>query len=91
MHSCSWEKTPGTFVRTGPLYLLRNDILILELRTDRGGILQGAYRSWNDAGVLTESGQYDDGLKEGEWRSIDALGNLRIVVFRTGKPVATEK
>ena len=87
MHSCSWEKTPGEFMRTGPLHLVRNNILILQLRTDREGKLQGAYRVWDDAGALTESGQYEDGLKEGEWRSIDALGHWRIVVFRSGKPI----
>ena len=90
LHSCSWEKTPGSFVRTGPLHLVRNDILILQLYTDRDGKLQGDYRSWSDAGVLIESGQYDNGLKEGEWRRIDSSGRVSVVVFRSGKPVRRE-
>ena len=86
LHSCSWEKTPGNFVRTGPLQLIKNGILILKLQTDSDGKLQGEYRAWDDFGVLTESGHYLDGLKEGEWRSTDANGNSRVTVYRAGKP-----
>lgn len=88
LHSCSWEKTPGSFVRTGPLHLIRNDILILQLQTDREGKLQGKYSAWDDAGELTEFGHYVDGQKEGEWHSIDAGGKAQVVVFRDGVPVA---
>jgi len=88
LYSCSWEKTPGEFVRTGPLQLVRNGILILRLQTDRNGRLQGEYRSWDDDGVLTESGHYRDGLRHGEWRSIDADGNPRVIVFHAGLPVS---
>ena|SRR5210317_1292788 len=84
MHSCSWEQTPGKFVRTGPLRLVKHDILILQLQTDSNGKLHGEYREWSDAGMLTESGYYQDGLKEGEWRSIDANGLIRVIVYRAG-------
>jgi hypothetical protein len=87
LHSCSWEKTPGNFVRIGPLQLIRNGILILKLNTDSDGKLQGEYRVWDDSGTLTESGYYRDGLKEGEWRLTDANGITRVIVFRAGKPV----
>jgi hypothetical protein len=88
LHSCSWEKTPGNFVRTGPLQLFRNGILILQLQTDSDGRLQGDYRAWDDYGALTEAGSYRDGLKEGEWRLTDANGITRVIVFRAGKPVS---
>jgi len=88
LHSCNWEKTPGNFVRTGPLQLIKNGILILRLQTDRDGKLQGEYRVWDDHGALTESGYYRDGLKQGEWRSIDATGVTRITVYRDGKPLS---
>ena len=71
LQSCSWEKTTGTFVRTGPLHLIKNGILILKLATDREGRLQGEYCVWDDHGMITEKGYYRDGLKEGEWRVID--------------------
>jgi hypothetical protein len=88
LHSCSWEQTPGNFVRTGPLQLIKNDILILELQTDSDGKLQGEYRVWDDSGALTESGQYLDGLKEGVWRSTDENGVTRVTVYRAGMPVS---
>ena len=88
LHSCSWEETPGNFVRTGPLQLIRNDILILQLQTDRDGKLQGRYSAWDDAGELTETGHYVDGQKEGEWRSIDANGHVQVVIYRGGIALA---
>ncbi len=84
LHSCSWEQTPGVFVRTGPLELVRSGILILKLQTDNAGRLQGEYSAWDDDGVLTETGHYRDGLKEGEWRSVDANGITRVEIFRAG-------
>lgn len=86
LYSCSWEKTPGNFVRIGPLRLIKNGVLILKLQTDNDGLLQGEFRVWDDHGSLTESGHYLDGLKEGKWRSIDANGNTRVTVYRAGKP-----
>lgn len=87
LHSCSSETTPGHFVRSGPLVLIRNGILILQLQTDVEGRLQGEYRAWDDDGLLTESGHYLDGQKHGEWRSIDAGGSIRVTVYRAGIPV----
>ena len=81
LYSCSWERTPGDFVRIGPLEMRRNGILILQLQTDPDGKLQGKFSSWDDAGALTEQGQYVDGLKQGEWRITDASGDLRIVHY----------
>jgi hypothetical protein len=87
IHTCSWEKAPGVFVRAGPLELIRNGILILKLQTDRDGKLQGEYRSWNDDGSAMEYGHYVDGLKHGEWHITDANGDSRIQHFRAGVPV----
>jgi antitoxin component YwqK of YwqJK toxin-antitoxin module len=87
MHSCSWERTPGVFVRTGTLQLIRDDILILKLQTNRNGKLHGEYSAWDDDGVLTANGHYRDGQKEGEWQSIDKKGTVRMVLFRDGVPI----
>ena len=87
LHACSWEKNPGSYVRVGPLQLVRNGVLILELYTDRDGKLQGEYSSWNDDGVMMENGQYVDGLKHGEWRIADDSGAHRIQYFQSGIPV----
>jgi hypothetical protein len=84
MHSCSWERTPGVFVRTGPMELVRDGVLILQLHTDRDGKLQGEFSSWDDAGVLTENGHYVNGLKDGEWLVTDANGERRVEHYRGG-------
>jgi len=84
MHSCSWEKTPGHFVRTGPLQLVRHGVLILQLETDRDGRIQGEFTSWDDDGNVMETGLYRDGLKEGEWRVTDKKGNRNVVSYRAG-------
>ena len=88
LHSCSWERTPGEFVRTGPMEMTRNDILILKLETDRDGKLQGEFSSWDDDGVLTERGHYVDGLKQGEWRITDANGDPGTVHYDRGVEVS---
>jgi hypothetical protein len=90
LQSCSWEKIPGTFVRTGPLQLVKNGILILKLSTDQEGRLQGEYSSWDDHGIITENGHYRDGLKEGEWRVTDKQGNRRLITFIAGVDVTPE-
>ena len=84
LHSCSWEKTPGVFARTGPLQLVKNGILILALQTDAEGKLQGEYSSWDDDGRLMEKGYYVDGLKHGEWRVTEADGSIRTLYFEAG-------
>jgi len=88
LHSCSWEKTPGVFLRTGPLEMVRDGVLILRLHTDQNGKLQGQFSSWDDAGVLTESGHYVDGLKHGEWLVTDANGERRVEHYRAGVVIA---
>ncbi|MCP4335536.1 MAG: hypothetical protein GY785_23035 [Gammaproteobacteria bacterium] len=87
MRTCSWEQSPGTFVRTGPLRLVKNGILILQLQTDKTGRLQGQYTAWDDAGIIVETGSYQDGLKEGEWQIIDDNGHRRTLHFRAGEPL----
>jgi antitoxin component YwqK of YwqJK toxin-antitoxin module len=84
LQSCSWEKTPGNFVRVGPLQLVRNSVLILRLETDRAGRLQGKFTSWNDDGLILEEGQYRDGQKEGDWHVVDEQGNRQVVTYRAG-------
>jgi len=87
MRTCRWEKSPGIFIRTGPLQLVKNGILILQLQTDRTGRLQGQYTAWDDAGVMVEKGSYQDGLKEGEWQVTDDDGRRRTLHFRAGEPL----
>jgi hypothetical protein len=88
LHSCSWEQTPGVFLRTGPMEMVRHGVLILRLHTDRNGKLQGQFSSWDDAGVLTENGHYVDGLKHGEWLVTDANGERRVEHYRAGVLIA---
>lgn len=88
MRTCRWEKSPGIFVRAGPLQLVKNGILVLQLQTDRTGKLQGQYRAWDDAGVIVENGVYRNGLKEGEWQVTDDDGNRKTLHFRGGEPFA---
>ena len=88
LHTCSWEKNPGSFVRVGPLQLVRNGVLILELNTDRNGKMQGEYSSWDDQGEMLENGVYVDGLKHGDWRISDNHGGHVILRFRAGIPVS---
>ena len=84
LQSCNWEKTPGNFVRTGPLQLVKNGILILQLSSDREGRLHGEYTVWDDQGNVTTSGQYRKGLKESEWRITDKQGNTKVIVYNAG-------
>lgn len=87
MRTCNWEKSPGSFVRTGPLQLVKNGILILQLQTDEAGRLQGQYTAWDDAGVVVEQGVYRNGLKEGAWQVTDAKGQRKTLHFRAGEPL----
>lgn len=87
MRTCRWEKSPGLFVRAGPLQLVKNGVLILQLQTDTAGRLQGQYHAWDDNGILVESGAYRDGLKEGEWRVSGDDGHLSTLHFRAGETI----
>jgi hypothetical protein len=84
LQACNWEKSPGNIVRTGPLQLVKNGILILQLTSDREGRLHGEYIVWDDEGNVTTSGQYREGLKQGEWRITDERGNTRVIVYSAG-------
>ena len=84
LQACNWEKSPGNIVRIGPLQLVKNGILILQLTSDREGRLHGEYFVWDDEGNVTTSGQYREGLKEGEWRITDKRGNTRVIVYSAG-------
>jgi hypothetical protein len=80
----AWEKSPGNIVRAGPLQLVKNGILILQLSSDREGRLHGEYSVWDDEGNITTSGQYRQGLKQGEWRITDERGNTWVIVYSAG-------
>ena len=84
LQACNWEKSPGNIVRIGPLQLVKNGILILQLTSDHEGRLHGEYFVWDDEGNVTTSGQYREGLKEGEWRITDERGNIRVIVYSAG-------
>ena len=84
LQACNWEKSPGNIVRTGPLQLVKNGILILQLTSDREGRLHGEYIVWDDEGNVTTIGQYREGLKQGEWRITDERGGTRVIVYSAG-------
>jgi len=90
LQACNWEKSPGDIVRTGPLQLVKNGILILQLTNDHEGRLHGEYTVWDDEGNITTIGQYREGLKEGEWRITDEQGNTRVIVYSAGITVTAE-
>jgi len=87
MRTCIWEKEPSVFVRTGPLELIKNGILILKTQTDQAGKLHGTFTSWNDQGEIIENGNYVKGLKEGPWFKIDANGKREDLLFNGGSLV----
>jgi len=84
MRTCIWQKTATVTVRTGALELIKNGILILKLETDLNGKLHGPYTVWNDAGEVTENGNYVEGLKDGPWTTIHKNGSREILQYRAG-------
>lgn len=84
MRTCMWEKAASVTVRTGPLELIKNGVLILKLATDSNGKLHGPFTSWNDAGEMTENGNYLKGLKEGIWTVTNKNGDSEILLYRAG-------
>jgi len=84
MRTCLWQKTPGIAVRSGDLELEKNGVLILKLETDLNGKLHGRFTSWNDAGEITENGNYIGGLKEGPWTVTNENGHSEILHYRAG-------
>jgi hypothetical protein len=84
MRTCMLHKAANVTVRAGPLELIKNGILILKLKTDSNGKLHGQFTSWNDAGEMTENGNYVEGLKQGIWTVISKNGDSKIVHYRAG-------
>lgn len=87
MRTCLWEKEPNLVVRTGPLELIKNGILILKTQTNLEGKLHGGFTSWSDEGVVMVSGTYIEGIKEGPWFETDKKGNSDTIYYRNGFPV----
>lgn len=87
MRTCLWEKEPNLVVRTGPLELIKNGILILKTQTNLEGKLHGGFTSWSDEGVVIVSGTYVEGIKEGPWFKTDKKGNSDTTYYRNGIPV----
>ncbi len=86
MRTCLWEKEPNLVIRTGPLELIKNGILILKTQTNLDGKLHGKFTSWNDEGVIIISGNYVEGLKEGSWFETDKNGNSDTIIYNKGIP-----
>ena len=84
MHTCMLEKAANVTVRSGPLELVKNGVLILQLDTDVNGKLHGQYTSWNDAGEMTEQGNYLNGSKDGEWTVVSQNGERKTIHYRAG-------
>jgi hypothetical protein len=84
MRTCMWEKAENVTIRTGPLELIKNGVLILKMTTDSNGKLHGQFTSWNDAGEMTENGNYLKGLKEGIWTVTNKNGNSETLHYRAG-------
>lgn len=87
MHTCLWEKEPDLVIRTGPLELVKNGILILQAQTNLDGKLHGEFTSWSDDGVVILKGSYVEGLKQGPWLETDDNGKSQTILYRNGNPV----
>ena len=87
MHTCLWEKEPALVIRTGPIELVKNGILILQAQTNLDGKLHGEFTSWSDDGVVILRGNYVEGLKQGPWLETDDNGKSQTILYRNGNPV----
>ncbi len=87
MRTCLLKQEPDISVRTGPLELTRNGIVILKLQTNVNGKLHGRFTSWNDDGKLTNDGMYVEGLKQGSWLETDNIGNSATRYYLKGNLV----
>lgn len=87
MHTCLWEKEPDKAIRTGPIELVKNGVLILKTQTNLDGKLHGKFTSWSDDGVVILEGSYVEGLKQGPWLEIDDNGKNQTILYRNGNPV----
>ena len=84
MLTCMWEKEPDVVVRTGPLELVKNGILILRAETNSSGKLHGLYTSWSDEGEILEKGSYFEGLKQGAWIITNKDGGNETIYYEKG-------
>ncbi|NCF36832.1 MAG: hypothetical protein GWP56_10650 [Gammaproteobacteria bacterium] len=84
MHTCIWEKAPDVLLRTGPLELIKNGVLILKMQTNSDGKLHGEYTSWNDAGEIVENGNYRNGEKHGTWLITSENGLRETLHYNNG-------
>ena len=84
MHTCIWEKAPDVILRTGPLELIKDGVLILKMQTNSDGKLHGEYTSWNDAGEIVENGNYRDGVKHGTWLITSKNGLRETLHYNNG-------
>ena len=84
MHTCLWEKAPDVILRTGPVELIKNGVLILKMQTNNNGKLHGEFTSWNDAGEIIENGNYRNGLKHGAWLIISENGLRETLHYNNG-------
>ena len=87
MLTCMWEKEPDVVVRTGPLELVKNGILILRAETNSSGKLHGLYTSWSDEGEILEKGSYFEGLKQGAWIVTNKNGGNETIYYEKGVPL----
>jgi antitoxin component YwqK of YwqJK toxin-antitoxin module len=46
------------------------------LHNYKDNVLHGAYKTWFENGQLRIEGQYDNGIKIGNWRFFDEKGNV---------------
>lgn len=88
MHTCRWRKAANVTIRTGPIELIKNGILILKAQTNLNGKLDGQFTTWYDDGEIMESGNYVDGLKHGVWLVTDRNGKDETFHYRNGVLVA---
>lgn len=84
MRTCMWHNAANIAIRTGPLELIKNGVLILKLETDLNGKLHGPYTAWNDAGEVTEKGNYVEGMKDGPWTTTRKNGVKKTLHYRAG-------
>jgi hypothetical protein len=87
MRTCMWRNAANITVRTGQLELIKNGVPILKLETDLNGKLHGPYTAWNDAGEVTENGNYVEGLKDGPWTTTHKNGTRKTLHYRAGNIV----
>ena len=90
MRTCMWKKDTKATIRVGPLELVKNGIVILRTQTNSRGKLHGLFSSWDDNGLLTDEGNYSEGLKEGNWMETGKDGHTKTIHYQAGVPSRTK-